>query len=134
MAESRPVYAGSVPYVNVDVSSRGETEYVHGNVELNGTQARELLENAILRDAREGNIGRVLPNNNGYKGKIDVNIELTSRIPYYTSDNMYVDYYDHQYIYMHDITEDAVHTVAAFKELGVDLEALSLNAVDRNNG
>ncbi len=134
VAESRPVYAGSVPYVTVDVSDRGEMEYVHGNVQLTAAQARELLENAILRDAREGNIGRVLPSNNGYKGKISVNIELTSRIPYYTPDNMFVDYYDHQYIYMHDITEKAVHTVAAFKELGIDLEALSVDAIDRNNG
>jgi len=133
VTEPRPVDIGSSLYVKVDVSARGETEYVHGNLELTGAQARDLLKNAILLDAREGNIGRVLPSNNGYKGKISVNIELNSKIPYYNYDNM-LDYYDHQYIYMHDITEKAVHTVAAFKELGIDLEALSVDAVDRNNG
>ncbi len=123
----RPVVSGSI-----DVSVSGDTEYVHGNVELTGTQARELLENAILRDARNGNIGRVRANNPGYKNKISVNIELSSKTPYYVDNQL--DYYDHQYIYMHDITEDAVYTIAALKELGIDLEALCENAMDRNRG
>ena len=134
---SKAAYSMAIPITtigsgNIDVSVSGETEYVHGNLELTGTQAGELLENAILLDAQNGNIGRVRPYNPGYKNKINVNIEFSSRIPYYTAENT-LDYYNHQYIYMEDITEDAVYTVAALKELGVDLEALSVNAIDRNS-
>lgn len=117
--------------IHVTVEEAGDTEYVHGSVELNSIQARELFTNAILVDARAGNIGRIRPRNYGYNDRINIHIEMTAKIPDYHKDDTDYTYvnYTHEYIYIEDITDDAVHTIAALKELGIDLEALASYAI-----
>jgi len=120
-------YSFAVPVpIYATVEDDGDTEYVHGSVELNSIQSRELFD-AILADARAGNIGRIRPRNYGYNDRISIHIEMSAKIPDPTS-NDYRDY-THQYINIDDITEDAIHTVDALKELGIDLEALASFAI-----
>ena len=58
--------------------------------------------------------------------RINIHIEMSAKIPNIDKENVS---YTHQYISIDDITEDAVHTVAALKELGIDLEALASYAI-----
>ncbi|MDD6189138.1 MAG: hypothetical protein PUB32_06120 [Clostridiales bacterium] len=112
--------------VNINISEYDDYTYIYGDLQLTARQARALFENAIMKDARNGDAARILIHNNGYKNKISVNIEFSARIPEYDYDD---DYY-YEYIYFDDITEDAKYTVAALKELGIDLEALASSAIE----
>ncbi|MBR6521806.1 MAG: hypothetical protein IKT47_03980 [Oscillospiraceae bacterium] len=109
----------------IPIDESADKEYVHGSLELTSIQSRELFD-SILMDAQAGNIGRIRPRNNGYNDRVNITIEMTAKVPYIDMENVH---YTHEYIYIEDITEDAVHTVAALKELGIDLEALASYAI-----
>ncbi len=132
--DTKPAYDAPASYaitqpipVNTTVSSDGELDYIHGNFELTSVQARDLFLNAILLDARAGNIGRIRPSYPGYSDKLYIYIEMSSQIPEYHGSELVN--YTHEYIHIEDITSDAVHTVAALKELGIDLEAIASSAI-----
>lgn len=113
---------------DVNISRSVDKEYIHGDLQLTAQEAKELYHGAIAKDINAGNIARILPSDEHYKDRIDINIEFSSRIPREPNDPNEGFFYE--YIFLNDVTDDAVHTIAALKELGIDFEALASSALE----
>ncbi len=113
---------------SVDVAAIEDTEYVHSDLQLNSIQARNLFENGILKDAANGNIGRIRPRDNKYKDKVNIDIEFSARVP--SNDREHHGDYNYQYIYIDDITELSTNTIKVLKTLGLDIEGIASLAIE----